>query len=126
MSCACVSPETESPKPIQACIPSNHVCSYFESSGSPHLLNQAPSRAQQLRIPDLLIMPHLGQLIPGVGVLDMVLDTGEAAVVALVVIVRVRVVLVTAVVLGVLGVVISLAVTRGLLQACMPSNHVCS
>ena len=46
--------------PSHAARPSIHVCSKFDSSGSPHFLNQAPPRAQQLRLPVLAMVPHLG------------------------------------------------------------------
>ena len=45
--------------PLQACMPSSHVCSNFESPTSPHLLYQAPPRAQQLSLPVFSIVPHL-------------------------------------------------------------------
>ena len=34
------------------------------SPASPHFLNQAPSREQQLDLPDFLIVPHLGHTRP--------------------------------------------------------------
>ena len=42
-----------------ACTPSAQVCSKFMSPSSPQVLNQAPPRAQQLRLPDFLIVPQL-------------------------------------------------------------------
>ena len=42
-----------------ALTPSPHVWLYFDSPTSPHFSNQAPPRAQQLRLPDCFIMPHL-------------------------------------------------------------------
>ena len=39
--------------------PSNHVCWNLESPGSPQFLNHAPPVAQQLRLPDFLMVPHL-------------------------------------------------------------------
>ena len=47
---------------LQACMPSNHVCSKFGSPKSPHFLNQAPPRKQQLILPSV-VAPHLGQVI---------------------------------------------------------------
>ena len=49
-------------------MPSTHVWSNVESPGSPHFLAQAPPGAQQLRLPDCVIVPHLGQLLESVGV----------------------------------------------------------
>ena len=46
--------------PLQACMPSNHVCGKSVLPTFPHLLYQAPPRAQQLRLPDLSMVPHLG------------------------------------------------------------------
>ena len=45
---------------LHARMPSNHVCSNFESPPPlpPHLPNQAPPRLQQLSLPDLFA-PHL-------------------------------------------------------------------
>ena len=40
-------------------MPSSQVCSNVESPLLPHLLNQAPPLAQQLRLPDFLIVAHL-------------------------------------------------------------------
>ena len=40
-------------------MPCVHVWSKFESPVFPHLLNQAPPRAQQLRLPEFLTVPHL-------------------------------------------------------------------
>ena len=45
--------------PLQASIPWVHVYLDFLSLGSPHFMNQAPPRTQQLRLPFLLLMPHL-------------------------------------------------------------------
>ena len=55
---------------VQAWMPSSHVCSNVVSPTSPHCLNQAPPRAQQLNLPDFLVVPHLGQtssIIVGIG-----------------------------------------------------------
>ena len=49
--------------PLQAWMPSAHVWSKFLSPTSPQFLNQAPPREQQLGVPDLLIVPHLGHLL---------------------------------------------------------------
>ena len=59
---------------LQAWMPSAHVCSNIESLESPHFLNQAPPRAQQLRLPDFLVVPHLGHpvLLLGADVLVVV------------------------------------------------------
>ena len=40
-------------------MPSVHVWSNFGSPASPQFMNQAPPRAQQLRLPDFLVIPHL-------------------------------------------------------------------
>ena len=48
--------------PVQAWTPSVHVWSNFESPSSPHLLNQAPPRAQQLRFLVFLTVPHWGHM----------------------------------------------------------------
>ena len=45
----------------QAWMPSIHVWSTCVSPTSPQFLNQAPPRAQQLRLPNFLTVPHLGQ-----------------------------------------------------------------
>ena len=54
---------------MQACVPSNHVCSYLVSPGDPHLSNQDPPGAQQVSLPDFLSTPHflqaLGSCVPG-------------------------------------------------------------
>ena len=60
MTRASPSPETESPNPLHALMPSTHVWSKFGSPGCPHFVNQAPPRAQQLGMPDFLEIPHLG------------------------------------------------------------------
>ena len=41
-------------------MPSVHVCSNLGSATSPQFSNQAPPWAQQLRLPDFLLTPHLG------------------------------------------------------------------
>ena len=45
---------------LQASVPSIHVCS--ASPVLPQLLNQAPPGAQQLRFPDISMVPHLGHV----------------------------------------------------------------
>ena len=55
--------ETGVEKPLQAWMPSAHVWSNVVSPASPHFLNQVPSRAQQLRVPTLLV-PHLTHVFP--------------------------------------------------------------
>ena len=47
---------------LHAWMPSTQVWPTFESPASPHFWNQAPPRAQQLRLPDLFAVPHLEQL----------------------------------------------------------------
>ena len=42
----------------QAWMPSTHVWATFALSASPQLLNQAPPRAQQLRLLDFFSIPH--------------------------------------------------------------------
>ena len=44
---------------LQAWMPCAHVWPKFESPGFPHLLNQVPPRAQQLRLPEFLMVLHL-------------------------------------------------------------------
>ena len=46
-------------KSLHTCMPSAHVWSKFISPTSPQLLNQPPPRAQQLRLPDFLVLLHL-------------------------------------------------------------------
>ena len=46
--------------PLHESMPSPHVWSNRTSPASPHLLNQAPPRAQQLSLPLFLVMPHAG------------------------------------------------------------------
>ena len=61
-------------------MPSNHVCSEFVP-GSPHFLNQAPRRKQQLRLPDLSA-PHLEHMgVACVGI-EFVVVVTEAVVVS--------------------------------------------
>ena len=43
----------------QAWMPSYHVCGSFVLPVAPHFPNQEPPRAQQLSLPDLLMVPHL-------------------------------------------------------------------
>ena len=56
-------PQTADDLLWQAWMPSTQVCSNRESPASPHLLNQAPPREQQLRLPDFLLKPHLGHCV---------------------------------------------------------------
>ena len=46
----------------QACTPSCQVCSKSELSALPHCSNQAPPRVQQLRLPELMLRTHFGQI----------------------------------------------------------------
>ena len=55
---------------LQACTPSNHLCSTFLLPAPPQFLNQAPPGAQQLTLPDFANMPHFGH--------DMMLAVVEA------------------------------------------------
>ena len=57
--CVCTSAENKLTKPSQARKPSIHVCSTSALSAAPQFLNQAPPAAQQLRLPDFLMLPHL-------------------------------------------------------------------
>ena len=50
-------------KPLHALIPSAHVWPNFLSPISPQSLNQAPPWAQQLRLPDLVKVPHFMHLL---------------------------------------------------------------
>ena len=49
---------------LQACTPSTHVYSVLELRLVPQFLNQAPPGAQQLRLPDFLMVPHLEHMEP--------------------------------------------------------------
>ena len=60
---------------LQACTPSTHVCSKFESPISPHFLNQEPPRPQQLSLPDFFMVVHLGHRGPIV--VTLLVDTGR-------------------------------------------------
>ena len=60
---------------LQAWKPSAHVWSTFVSPASPQFLNQEPPRAQQLRLPNFLVIPHLRHTelgIIGVGMVGIV------------------------------------------------------
>ena len=57
---ACGGDVTELTTPLQAWMPSDHKWSTVVSSASPQFLNQEPPRAQQLSLPDFLLVPHLG------------------------------------------------------------------
>ena len=63
MACTGDSIEMELVKLLQAWMPSLHVWSNFVLPAFPQLLNQAPPRAQQLRLPDFLLAPHLTHLL---------------------------------------------------------------
>jgi len=90
-----------------AWMPSSHVCSKF--SAFPHFLNQEPPEAQQLGLPDFVLVPHLEHTRPIAVVIGSVVtdDVCAPAVVDSRPIV----------------VVMDSAVS---LHACLPSNHVCS
>ena len=59
---------------LQAWMPSVHVWSNCVSPRSPHFLNQAPPRAQQLRLPDSLVKPHLRHT--ELTVVDVIIPSG--------------------------------------------------
>ena len=46
-------------------MPSIHRYGKLASPKSPHFLNQVPPGAQQLSLPDFLIVPHWGQTLCG-------------------------------------------------------------
>ena len=48
---------------LQAFTPLDHLCSTFLLPTPPQFLNQAPPGAQQLTLPDLRNVPHLGHVI---------------------------------------------------------------
>ena len=54
-------PEVE--KRLQVWMPSAHVWPNCVLPASPHFLNQAPPRAQQLRLPDFLEVAHLAHAL---------------------------------------------------------------
>ena len=60
MNCDSALPENKLTASWQACMPSTHVCSVLELPLAPQLLNQAPPGAQQLSLPDFLMITHLG------------------------------------------------------------------
>ena len=65
MDCTCASSDNETLViSLQACNPSTHVWSNFESPSLPQFLNQAPPGAQQLSFPDFLMAPHLKHMGP--------------------------------------------------------------
>ena len=64
MNCASALTENKPTTSLQACTPSNHVYSVFELSAVPQFLNQAPPGAQQLILPDFLMVPHLEHMKP--------------------------------------------------------------
>ena len=57
-------------------MPSNHVCSNFESPEFPQFLNQTPPKAQQLSMPDFFMVPHFAHTGLGVIVLGGVVAAG--------------------------------------------------
>ena len=63
IACACVSPATEA---LQASIPSAQLRSNFKPPDAPHFLNQEAPRAQQLIMPEVLMVPHLGHFGMGI------------------------------------------------------------
>ena len=67
------SPENDLVTSLQEWKPSSHVWSKLESPSSPHFLNQAPPRVQQLSWPDFVLVPHLGHT--GTGLVDVVMGT---------------------------------------------------
>ena len=72
-SCACALSVNGAPKPLQAWTPSDHVYLNFVLPGSPHFLNQAPPRTQQLALRDFLAIPHFGHGV------EMTLGVNDAA-----------------------------------------------
>ena len=58
---------------LQAWMPSYHVWSCFALPGLPQCLNQEPPRLQQLRLPNLPMVPHLGHPLIVVVVLAAVI-----------------------------------------------------
>ena len=60
MNCASSLPENKLATSLQACKPSAHVWSVLELSLVPQFSNQAPPGAQQLGLPDFLMIAHLG------------------------------------------------------------------
>ena len=84
---------------MQASRPSSHVWSFGTGSSScPQFLNQAPPEAQQLSLPDLVLMPHLGHagalVITLVGASIVVVEASVEVVRASVVVVGASVVVV--------------------------------
>ena len=49
-------------RPLQARMPSCHVCSTFTLPKAPQLPNQEPPRPQQLILPDFWVAPHLAHV----------------------------------------------------------------
>ena len=74
---ACIgdSIKTKAAEPLQAWMPSTHVWSNFLSPASPQFLNQAPPRAQQLRLPNSWVVPHLPHTLP-LRAVDRLIDNG--------------------------------------------------
>ena len=65
---------------LQASTPSDHLWSTFMLPAPPHLLNQAPSGAQQLTLPDFLNVPHFGHVIV-LGIVEVTAGVRDVAVV---------------------------------------------
>jgi len=113
-----------------AWMPSSHVCSKF--SEFPHFLNQEPPGAQQLRLPDFVLVPHLGHTRPIAVVIGSVV-TDDVCAPAVVDTRPIAVVIGSVVTDDVCApavvdtrpvvVVMDSAVSS---HACLPSNHVCS
>ena len=61
-------------------MPSSHVCSKF--SAFPHFLNPEPPEAQQLGLPDFVLVPHLGHTRPITVVIGSVVTDDACAPVA--------------------------------------------
>ena len=69
-TCRCASLEDLLSKSLHAWMPSSHVCSEF--SEFPHFLNQEPPGVQQLSLPELFLVPHLGHTRPVADVIGSV------------------------------------------------------
>ena len=69
-------PENKLTPSLQALLPSNHVCAVLELSLAPQFLNQAPPGAQQLSLPDFLMVPHLEHMEP---IVDTVIAVAAVA-----------------------------------------------
>ena len=82
-SCSCSPTATWNCRALQLAIPSYHVWAKFAFSAFPQLPNQEPPWAQQLNLPDFLMMPHAGQtglidvVVTGVSMWTMILKTRQ-------------------------------------------------